>query len=1497
MQFIKKSPKLLLCIIGLFSILVNITKSEDSCPIDKPILKNGQCQDIYCTESEFSSEVCKISNHKAKVQWLNNLHMIEEDSMKEFTVTNNYKGELFLSFQKVKDKKERYCFGFNSEGEGLFLDKSKDKYTSYEVLEYGSCQVYYDYFQYIEIEDKSYLFSGPKNGYVYLFDYINNERKQFFLFPDNSKSCETVFQMKNSKDMFFTTFSYTQSSSSSVYYLDFQKFKLTTSKLEKVKDISKVSTISGSRPYCNQNEEGYIFCFYLKKEDSLNFYLSVINPDTIEFEDTLLIEENFPTTRIFDEVINLKNDLYILAHSIEENVIKVEFKKVSLKENSDKILINYEDYFSDIPQIIINKEKIFRIDQGTYKKNDLYKINDNKFAIFLREFTKDKNSLSSVLLIYIFSLYNNDKNISVRRYSINFSLYNRKIKEDIRGFNLGDFLGIATVLVDPSKDYLGISSFITFGYVNTTEQEGIDGKLKFNNANSKIIISQYINEIENNLFGYTFLGAKILSLPSEADSGYFIYNITNNKIKKDDIVSRESELRFVLNNNFKVGTYEIQFQVVVKEPEYEYMNVICEEVLQYPEGNNVNEKDFYKPKQIFGKKLTYKFSLSYCYDSCEKCTSISEDDNDHKCITCKEGYYFKEGTQNCYNKIDSKFYFDKEEKIFKACHENCLTCYSKPNGQKEMNCLTCDNGFKFYNKSNNCLNCENYVNLEQTECLQTIPEGYFLEDKDLKSLGKCHFLCKTCESGPYINTKYSSKPYYQNCKTCFDGTTLGRYDYNCSYSGNKIPDFPVNGECPLDKPIFKNGKCSSIYCTNSEFKNEICILYNPIMNIQWLNNFYFFSGTSSSSVSIADDIITNQKIILFAQNLNRENGYIEKYMYGFYMNGTGIFYNKNKNTFESFKKMDFTGNGKLIDKISYIEMNNKGYLLTAPIENNLYIIDYTKNLITKNEIDIPAYTTDKIILLEKDDKSNNQNYLSTYIYCKDKSNNDCYLMMKKFIAEKKQLKQNLSMKANIKVHYNSQLNCYKDENNYIRCIYNKYVDDSCFNHVLGIYDSESFNLLKEFELENNFDNNPTFDSMIRLKEETCIIAYSTSDNKNRIKILIKKINYSGKEFSFNDYIEKIPEILLNEDDLYIFEGGEASSNSLFRFSDDKFALLVNDFTDKTNNLNSKIVIFILSIYNSYSKVNIRHYTIDFSLYNFLVNKKIIGYNLNEFFGILIELTSPDNTDLKRASFLTFGYINSTDIEPIKGSEILRDNDNQVDLQKYINNIENNLFGYKLGNLKVISVPNSDSCGTFKMSRYSTSPLVKGDLISVSSKIYFVASKNPQKGNYSLVLAPIIEEQGYSKINSYCRKLETYPKDVSDSESSGYNDIKRLGKYFSFNFYLDGYECYQNCETCEEESKDENDQKCKECKINFIKVEGTKNCIRNTTNSEQEGEGEEDQNKEGGTKDTEENKGETKGTEENKGDGIQTDGNNGNKGGAHNLNSNLVLLLALSLLLL
>ena len=117
-------------------------------------------------------------------------------------------------------------------------------------------------------------------------------------------------------------------------------------------------------------------------------------------------------------------------------------------------------------------------------------------------------------------------------------------------------------------------------------------------------------------------------------------------------------------------------------------------------------------------------------------------------------------------------------------------------------------------------------------------------------------------------------------------------------------------------------------------------------------------------------------------------------------------------------------------------------------------------------------------------------------------------------------------------------------------------------------------------LEEEFDTEPTFDSMIRLRNHICIIAYSLPNNKNAIKIIIKKvqnINSKTGEFSIDDFIPKIPEIILNEDNLYKFEGAKSSSNSLVQISYEKFALLVNDFKNSTSDLNSDIVIFILNM--------------------------------------------------------------------------------------------------------------------------------------------------------------------------------------------------------------------------------------------------------------------------------------------------------------------------------
>ena len=1451
MKFSQKSPNFIFLYIFLFSLLINSNLSKD-CPRDKPILKSDECQAIYCTPEEYSSETCVIANDYIKAQWFNSFHLFDKGHMSHISVSKSSKGELFISSQKEEDDFDKYLFAFNSEGDGLFNDNKTGKLNCFEVIDFA-IREYADYNSYVEIDGKGYLIGVPTDDDIYLIDYMNNTIKSFTIRPI-AKASDTIFKMNNYYNMFFTAYVFCTDTFGKNCSLHFQLFRLNLTKLERIKNITNIPTIQGARTNCFQNEKAYIFCFYSKKigereieikeegegeeeeegeieiviEPILEHYLSAINPETFQFIDTITIESNYRVTRMFEETIHLKNDLYIIAYAIDDQIIKIQFKNIVINTNLEINPLIYEDFFSNIKEIYINKDKKLDIENGSYKRNSMCKINDNKFAMFIKEYSKDSyKATNSILLIYIFTLFNDDKNINIRRYSIDFELYNKHVNNDIRGYTLGNFFGMVLCLTKDIESSQSGATFLTFGYVNATEQESIDTKLKYNNTKSKIVLSEYINEMENNLFGYDFLGVKIISLPYERDSGYFVNNINNKKIELNDIVPRNSELQFILSDSYLNGIYSIIFAGIVKEPEYETMNEFADELISYPENQketDISEREFYTPKTILGKKINYQFRLSHCYDSCQQCISFSEDENNHKCISCRDGFYFIEGTNNCYDKIENKYYFDKDKKVFLPCYKDCLSCSGKENSPKEMNCLSCENEFKYYNVSKNCLKCEKYVNFEQNECIDEIPEGYYLEDKELGTLGKCHFLCKTCIEGPF--TKNNN--LHMNCQVCLYKNSNFKpiYDGDCPDSPDVIdPDAPVDGKCPINKPILKNGKCGLFYCTNENYEKQICTIYNPIVKTQWLNKFHIFSENSNSEVSVANDIISNNKIIFMSQNINKENGYKEKYFYGFHKNGNGLFFDKNKNDFISFKKIDFPENIKLIDKIGYIEMDYDGYLLTTPIENNLYIIDYEDNKIIKKGIDTPAYSTDKIILMEEEDESKDPDYTTSYIYCKDLTNlKECYLMFKNFEADEEELTENSSSKPNIRVHYNSELNCYKDEQNYIRCTYTKYEDDSNYKYVLGLYNTGSFTLRKEFELENNYDIEPTFDSMIRLKNFVNVIAYSTKDNKNIIKILIKTIKNKNDTFYIEDYIPQIPEILLNEDNLYLFEGGKASSNSLVQITIDKFALLVNNFKND-DDYNSQIVIFVFNIYDSNSKINVRHYPINFNLYNTLINRKIIGYNLNGFFGALIELTSPENKDINRPSFFTFGYVNSTsEVSPMEGNEILIVKNEKIKISNYLNTIENNLFGYEFSIINIISIPDEKAAGYFALNK-QYSQLKPGDNISKTAEISFYISDKPKTGNYSIVFAPVLEEPKlYSTMNSYSQKIESYPKNEADTESNFYSPITKLGKFFTFNFYIKGgMDCYQNCETCYKESKDVTDQQCIECKKDYYKTYETNNC--------------------------------------------------------------------------
>jgi hypothetical protein len=40
------------------------------CPMNKPILKDGKCQLIYCTNEDYQKDICKIYNQVVKTQFI-----------------------------------------------------------------------------------------------------------------------------------------------------------------------------------------------------------------------------------------------------------------------------------------------------------------------------------------------------------------------------------------------------------------------------------------------------------------------------------------------------------------------------------------------------------------------------------------------------------------------------------------------------------------------------------------------------------------------------------------------------------------------------------------------------------------------------------------------------------------------------------------------------------------------------------------------------------------------------------------------------------------------------------------------------------------------------------------------------------------------------------------------------------------------------------------------------------------------------------------------------------------------------------------------------------------------------------------------------------------------------------------------------------------------------------------------------------------------------------
>ena len=115
-SFIKKLFKCHLCHI-LLIILFQIIKSiNPPCNVTHPILKEGKCDSIYCSEEEFNSSKCIINNVIIKTQWLTRMISISDLNFSYINPVLTKNNDLIIQTSKSTGSDERKFFLKKMEG-------------------------------------------------------------------------------------------------------------------------------------------------------------------------------------------------------------------------------------------------------------------------------------------------------------------------------------------------------------------------------------------------------------------------------------------------------------------------------------------------------------------------------------------------------------------------------------------------------------------------------------------------------------------------------------------------------------------------------------------------------------------------------------------------------------------------------------------------------------------------------------------------------------------------------------------------------------------------------------------------------------------------------------------------------------------------------------------------------------------------------------------------------------------------------------------------------------------------------------------------------------------------------------------------------------------------------------------------------------------------------------------------------------------------------------
>ena len=378
---------------------------------------------------------------------------------------------------------------------------------------------------------------------------------------------------------------------------------------------------------------------------------------------------------------------------------------------------------------------------------------------------------------------------------------------------------------------------------------------------------------------------------------------------------------------------------------------------------------------------------------------------------------------------------------------------------------------------------------------------------------------------------------------------------------------------------------------------------------------------------------------------------------------------------------------------------------------------------------------------------------------------------------------------------NSSVTCFEFEN-YLECLYT----NSNLLYTVSIFDIQNLdNIYNEIIETKAFDSQNIFNKCIHIKNRVGAFFYFLDDSQ-KIKLQIKNFEINEDTYILKDYIENISIININDHGILPLKNNYIYNDVVK--TDENNIFYISTGTDEI-----ELYLVLIKLLNNDNNILLNYYRIKiYEQYKLIIYKDINLFALNGFLGVAMTHYDYDlDSDKTFSSFFIFGNISwSENIYTNFSGNIFSQDNFEIKISEITDKINfyNNIFGYIVTGIRIISILNETEIGFYIYSNEKENKIESNEIISKTDIISFkpISEIGVKLDNYSIKYEIIIKEPDFENFISYAYPVEYYPYNDSISDEEYVEMYKSLFEpkilargILYFNFSVN--ECNNKCETC------------------------------------------------------------------------------------------------------